>query len=304
MFYVVGLGTGAFDLLGPGLTALSAGATVALALSLAEAAAGVTAGVLAAVVVTLLPAFIPLHRASVHGPPLLVLTVFTLAAMVHAPRFSFAYGGAAAIVALFVSPSGIGVPVAAAVWAFVQARRRGKRRMRRVALAIAPLVVGLVVMYYTGSDAWNSPVTIAWRGGLDAGLSAAGRVFGDQLAPGLSQGALRWIIIADSALVAIALVAVAWRRVAGRLPSDALLRRFFEASGVLAVAYAVGLALRTMLIAGAPDPDLAAVLPIVVIGTVVVVVSIVSLWPRWSRAGKLVAVMLGAGWMGASILLR
>lgn len=303
LFYVVGLGNPASSALGPLLTALCAGATVAMVMSLAEAGAGATAGVIALVAVVLLPGFLPLHRASLVGPPLLTLTALTLGIMLHAPRFSFAYGGAAACAALFVSPAGLGLPLAAGAWAYLHAYRRGRRRWRRVALALLPVVVGLMVMQLWGSDAWSSPAQLAWRGGLDRALRAAGRVIGDQLAPGLPDGALRWFVIADGALIALAVVAVAWRRVAAPMPTDALTRRFFEASAVLVAAYVIGLAARTMLIVGAPEPDAAAVFPVAVIAALVLVVSCVLIWPRWSKLGRIISLLLGAGWVGAAIVL-
>ena len=303
LFFVVGLENPASSALGPVLTAICAGATVALVMSLAEAAAGATAGVIALIAVVLLPAFLPLHHSSLVGPPLLALTAFTLGAMLHAPRFSFAYGGAAACVALFVSPAGLGLPLAAGAWAYLHAQRRGRRRWRRVALALLPVLVGLIVMRWSGSDAWSGPVHISWRGGLDHALRAAGRVIGDQLAPGLPDGALRWFVIADGALIVLAVVAVAWRRTAAPMPPNALPRRFYEASAVLVAAYVVGLAARTMLIVGAPDPDAAAVLPIAVVGTLVVVVSCVRLWPHWSRLARVMSLVLGTFWLGAAIAL-
>ncbi len=303
LFYVVGLDNPISSALGPVLTALCAGATVALIMSLAEAGSGATAGVIALVTTVLLPGFFPLHRSSLVGPPLLALTVFTLGVMLHAPRFSFAYGGLAACAALFVSPAGLGLPLAASAWAYLHAHRRGRRRWRRFALALLPVFVGLIVMRWSGSDAWSGPVDLGWRGGLDRALRAAGRVIGDQLAPGLSEGALRWFVIADGALIALAVVAVAWRRVVAPMAPNSLVRRFYEASAVLVSAYMVGLAVRTMLIVGAPDPDAAAVFPIAVVAGLVLVVSCVQLWPRWSRPGRVIALLLGAAWASAAIVL-
>ena len=83
-------------------------------LLIADAAAGALAGPIAVVLMVCLPGFIPLHRSSLTGPPLLTITLLMLAAMVHAPRFSLAYGTLGATGGLFVATEGIGLPLAAA----------------------------------------------------------------------------------------------------------------------------------------------------------------------------------------------
>lgn len=303
VFYVVGVDGPASGLFGALLSAMCAGATVAIALSLLEAASTPRTGMIGAIAILIMPSFIPLHRASLHGPPLLALLLFMVATMVHAPRFSFAYGGAAAMAAVFVSPFAVGLPVAAAGWAFIQARRRGKRSGRRVLLALAPLVAAIAVAHWTGSDAWTAPLSVGWRGGFDSASRAAGHVIGDQLAPGTSPGGLRWFVIADATLIAIALVAIAWRRVVMHLPAGRASRRLFEAGSLLIAAFAAGIAVHTMTDPGAPDPGRAEVFPLAVLGVMMIVLSVALLWHRWPRVGKLAALVLAVGWAGAAVVL-
>jgi GNAT superfamily N-acetyltransferase len=298
VFYLIGVDGWWSELMGPALPALCAGATVALALSLLEAASGRIAGIIGAVGVVMLPSFMPMHRASLHGPPLLALTMFMLAVMIHAPRFSFAYGGAAAVAAVFVSPAAAGLPIAAASWAMMHAHRRGKRPGRRVVLALAPLALAVAVAQLTGTGAWAVGGAPGWRGGFDAAAAAAGTVIGDQLAPGIGVGGLRWFIIADATLVVIALLAVAWRREVMPMPSSATPRRMFEAGGLVVATYAAGMTARTMLDTEAQNPGLREVFPLAVVALVLFALAVALRWPRWSRAGKLAILMLGVGWRG------
>ncbi|MEO5797877.1 MAG: hypothetical protein ABIZ70_04355 [Gemmatimonadales bacterium] len=299
-FYIVGMEGAWSARLGPLLPAICGGISAALALSIVDAAAGPVAGVAAALMVVVLPGFIPLHSASLIGPPLLTLMLATLAVMLHAPRFSLAYGTLAAIVAVYVAPAGIGLPAAAVGWAYLSGSRGARSPIRRVAFALVPLLLLLALSHWTGNG-WPLAGSVLWRGGLDRMFRAAGSIIGDQLAPGIDNPTLRWLVIADISLLLIALVMVAWRRVARQRPEGAFLRRLFPAAGVIALAYAAGLAAHSLLLTGAAAPDLAAVFPLVVVALLVVVASIGVLWPRWPRAGKLVALVLILGWAQAAI---
>lgn len=288
------------DSLGSLLPALCAGLSAALTLSIVDAAAGPVAGIAAAIVVVILPGFVPLHSASLNGPPLLTLTLATLAVMLHAPRFSLAYGTLAAVVAIYVAPAGIGLPVAAVAWALLSGSTTSRYPVRRVAFALVPLLLLAALSHWTGNG-WPVPGTIAWRGGLDRGFQAAGTIIGNQLTPGIHSATLRWFAIADISLLLIAVVVVAWRRVAKVQPEGTLLRRLYPAAGVVALCYAAGLAAHTLLLTGAAVPDLAAVFPLVVVAMLVVGASIGVLWHRWHRAGKVVALILILGWAQAAI---
>lgn len=304
VFYVIGLDGPASSLVGPLLPALAAGATGALVLSLLEAAAGRLAGVVGAVAVVLLPAFVDVHRESVRGPPLLALVLFMIAVMVHAPRFSFAYGGLAAVMAVFVLPAAAGLPVAAAIWTVLHAQRRGRRRWRRMALALAPLAVAIAVVPWVGTEAWPPDVSLGWRGHIDGALGGIGRVLGDHLAPGVSAGGLRWLIVADMTLIVAALLVVVWQRAIRPMPPTRTARRLFEALGVTAACLAAGMIAGSLLVRGAPDPAVADVFPLVVILSVMVVLGMSLSWAGWSRAGKLLSLALALGWAGASLILR
>jgi hypothetical protein len=257
------------------------------------------AGVVAAICIASLPGFMPLHRTSLLGPPLISLTLMMLAVMWHAPRFSLAYGSLAAIGAVFVSPSGVGLPAAAVAWALSH-RNRVTGSIKRAVLALLPLVAVIALSRVIG-DEWPDKSTIHWRGGLDRGLQAAGTIVGDQLAPILHHPALRFFAVADITLLVVALVVMAWRKVVSALPPEALMRRLYAAAGVLALAYAVGLAMLTLVIAETAPPDLVAMLPLVVVAVVVIVTSAAALWPRWNRLGKVVAVLLFLGWLQAAL---
>ncbi|HET9134657.1 MAG TPA: hypothetical protein VFN90_10155 [Gemmatimonadales bacterium] len=298
-FTVVGLEPPLADDLGPLLPSLSAGLSAAATLMLVDGLLGPLAGVVAAMVLTAMPGFLPLHVASLQGPPLLATTLLMLAMMVHGPRFSIAYGAIAAIGAVFIAPEGIGLPIAAVLWAAMR-HPGGNGQRRRALLALAPLLVALVVARGTG-DAWPDGQTLGWYGGLDRALRAAGTIVGDQLAPGIEAPAVRWFAIADLTLILLALGAVAWRRVAVPLPEGAPLRRWYGAAAMLGAGLVLGLGARRLFVTGTPDPDLAAVFPLAVLGALVSVVSFGALWPRWPRWGKAIALVLSLGWLQAAI---
>ncbi len=299
VFYIVGIGGNISATLGPLFPGVCAGISVALALLMVDTAAGPTAGVVVAICIAALPGFMPLHRTSLLGPPLISITLMMFAVMLHAPRFSLAYGSLAAVGSVFVSPSGVGLPAAAVAWALL--RRKGVRRaIQRAVLAILPLGAVIALARVVG-DEWPAQSTVHWRGGLDRGLQTAGAIVGDQIAPLLHQPALRFFAIADISLVVVALVVVAWRKVVRKLPEEALMRRLFAAAGVLSLAYAVGLVVLTLLIAETPPPDLVAVLPLVVVAVVVIITATAALWPKWHRLVKVAAVLLVLGWLQAAL---
>jgi hypothetical protein len=299
VFYIVGIGGNISATLGPLFPGVCAGLTIALALLMVDLAVGPVAGVVAAICIASLPGFMPLHRTSLLGPPLISITLMMLAVMLHAPRFSLAYGSLAAIGSVFISPSGVGMPAAAVAWALSH-RNRITGSIKRAVLAIVPLIVVIALSRVVG-DEWPDQSTIHWRGGLDRGLQAAGAVVGDQLAPLLHNPAVRFFALADLTLLIVAVVAFAWRRVISKLPEDALIRRLFAAAGVLSLAYAVGLAMLTLVIAETRAPDLVAMLPLVVVSVVIIVTSMGALWPRWNRLGKVAAVLLILGWLQAAL---
>lgn len=298
-YFVVGLQGDASANLGPLLPALCAGLSAALTLLIADAAAGALAGTLAALTLAALPGFIPLHLDSLNGPPLLTITLLMLGAMVHAPSFSLAYGTLGAVGGLFVATEGIGLPLAAAAWAFLQ-RTRENGRWLRVALALLPTAIVLLLASLLGG-AWPHHVVFEWRGGLDRGLRAAGTIIGDQLTPTVTSLTLRFLIIADLALIIVAVIVVGWRRVGGAGPETSVRRSVYPAAGLLALALAIGLAGRTLLVQGSPELGLAGVMPLVALTAIVLVVSIAGLWPRLPKWGRAVALVMLLGWLQAAV---
>lgn len=299
VFSIVGLDGPASAELGPLLPALSAGLTIAILFAIVDRAAGPVSGAVAALVVFLLPDYLPLHRASLTGPPLLTLTVAMLGVMLFAPRFSLAYGTLAAGALFGVSPAALGLPAAAAAWAWLQPRN-GRSREARTTLALVPAAVGLLLALLVGGSA---AVThgIGWRGGLDHALGSAGAVVGAQLVPAVRAESFRWFLLADCTLMVVALVLVAWRRAARPLAPGSVRRRLYPAAGVLAAGYATGLFVRTMLRPGAADPGRDEMMPLVVLGATMIVASIAALWPRWPWWGKVLVTLLLLGWMGAAV---
>lgn len=300
LFYVVGLAEPFSSMLGPLLPAVSAGLAAAVALSVVDATAGPVAGIVAAATMVALPGFLPLHHESLSGPPLLALTLLMLGLMLQAPRFSVAYGTMAATAAVYIDPAGMGLPLAAVGWAIVVRRSGGNGTWTRVGLAVLPLVVALATARWTG-DAWPDDGVLAWRGRLDEGLRAAGTIVGDQLAPTLGSGALRWFAIADVSLILLAVLIVAWRR---SLPIDrpgSLLRRHLLATAVVVASIAAGLTLRWLLMPKTPSPALSGVFPVTVLLALASVAAIASLWPRWPRWGRVLALVLIVGWLQAAV---
>jgi hypothetical protein len=296
-FFVVGLEGATSANLGPLLPAFCAGLSAAVILLIADAAAGAVAGAIAVLLMVCLPGFVPLHLDSLTGPPLLTVTLLMVGAMVHAPRFSLAYGTLGAVGGLFVATEGIGLPLAAGSWALLQ-RVRG--RWQRVALALAPTAVILFLAHLFGG-AWPHGVVYQWRGGLDRGLRAAGTIIGNQMAPTITNPALRFLVIADLALIIVAVVVVGWRRTGQPADENSPARRVYPVAGLLALALAIGLAGRTLLVQAASEPDLPAVMPLVVLTALVLVISIIGLWRHWPQWGKGVAVVLVLGWLQAAV---
>lgn len=268
-------------------------------LLIADAAAGAMAGLLAAVMLVALPGFMSMHRDSLTGPPLLALTLLMCVTMVHAPRFSLAYGALAATGAMLIATEGIGLPLAALGWAVMQ-RVNGHGRWQRVALALVPTVAVLVLVHFAGG-AWPQPVQLAWRGGLDRGLRAAGMIIGNQMSPTITSAALRFLVVADLALVIAAVITVGWWKVARAASETSALRAVYPVAGLLAAALAIGLAARTLLVVGAPEPDLAAIMPLVALTAVILVISVAVLWPKLPRWGRAVAAVLIVGWLQAAV---
>jgi hypothetical protein len=298
-FFIVGMQGSASANLGPVLPAFCAGASAALTLLIVDAAAGAWAGAVAALAVVVLPGFMSLHRESLVGPPLLTLTLLMLAVMLHAPRFSLAYGTLAATAAAFVSPQAIGLPVGAAVWALVQ-RAHPTSMRRRAALAVLPLLAA-VVLLRLNADKWLGGSALGWRGQLDRVVHDAGILLAAQLAPGVGGTGLRALIIGDLSILAVLIVSVAWWRVARPLPDASLLRRLYPAALVLAVTYAAGFAVRTLLVRGAPDPDLTSLVPLFALAVIVITSSIATLWTVWPRWERGVAALVLVWWLQAAV---
>jgi hypothetical protein len=297
VFFLVGVEGPASFAIGPLLPAISAGLTAALTLLLADAAVGPVTGVVAAVVLLLLPGFLPLHRGSLLGPPELALILLMLTVMVHAPRFSLAYGILAAVAAVFVSADALALPIVAALWA-LWPKLPGNRRRERVALALLPSLGALAISHWIGG-VWRHPV-MEWHGGLDRVLRSAGAVVGDQLVPTIGNPALRFFAIADLSVLLVAVIVVAWRRRLVEPAETSVGRRLYPAAGLLAAGSMGGVLLRDLLQSAAPEPGLPQVMPLVVLTVVVGTVSLSTLWRTWPRWGKGIALLIVLGWVQAA----
>jgi hypothetical protein len=144
-------------------------------------------------------------------------------------------------------------------------------------------------------------VQLAWRGGLDRGLRAAGMIISNQMSPTITSAALRFLVVADLALVIAAVIAVGWWRVARAGSETSALRAVYPVAGLLAAALVIGLAARTLLVVGAPEPDLAAIMPLVALTAVILVISVAVLWPKLPRWGRALAALLIIGWLQAAV---
>jgi hypothetical protein len=258
------------------------------------------AGLAAVVVIAALPGFFILHRTSLNGPPLTAMVLLMLAVMVHAPRFSIAYGSIAAVAAVMIAPEALGLPLAALIWALMQPWRSGWPGWRRALLAVAPVAV-LVLLTGLVGHAWHGAGPVAWAGGLDRGLRAAGHLIGDHLAPTIDSQALRWFAIADLTLIAIAVVVVAWRRVQHSYSPGTPLRRLYPAVAVLWLGMGCGLVIRQLFMPKATEPGLVAIFPLIAISVVVLTVSVAVLWRHWHRWAKFAAILIIMGWLQAAI---
>ncbi len=280
------------------LPAICAGLTIAMVLVMVDLVSGPLLGVIAALGVLLLPDFLPLHRTSLLGPPLLVTTIAMLAVMLAAPRFSLAYGAVAAVGAIWVAPDGLGLIAAAVGWALLQSPN-GSGRTQRAWLALLPTAVALLLTPLVGS-AWSAPFQFGMSNRLDDVLGAIGGVLGGQLVPAIHSPTLRWFVVADATLVILAVVVIGWRR--ARAPDGPERpRHFFPALALLMGCVAAGMMAHAMLVAGAPLPGVEEALVIAVLATLAVAVAVSVLWARWPWWGKGIASLLLAGWMGAAL---
>ncbi len=298
-FVLLGVAEPMASRLGPLLPALSAGLTAAMTLSLVDAAAGTVAGILAAVIIVALPGFLPLHRSSLLGPPFTALTVLMVGVMLHAPRFSIAYGTLAATAAVFVSPAAAGLVIAALAWAALVPGDR-ERRAERLLLAVVPLIAAIIASHWLGG-AWSPPLHLGWHGSLDTGIRAAGRVLGDQLAPGITQPALRWIAIADLTVVLIGIIAVAWRRSQSAAAAPTAARRLLPALLVTGAGVAVGQMAGWLLIPAWPVPALTEAFVLALLAAVAAVAATALLWSRWPWPARLLTGVIALGWLQAAI---
>jgi hypothetical protein len=194
----------------------------------------------------------------------------------------------------------VGLPVAAIAWATFMRRPSDRGGWTRVLFAVLPVIAAIALGQAVG-DGWPNDWEFGWRGRLDDGLRAAGSIIGHQLAPTIETPALRFFAIADITLLLGALMVVAWRRIRRLTAFDALPARFHPVLGFTAVALCVGLALRWLLVPASPEPDLAAVFPLVVLVALASVGSAAQLWRNWPRWGKLLALVLFVGWLQAAV---
>ena len=301
VFYVAGIDGPFSERLGPILPAIAAGITAALTLTLVDAVAGPIAGIIAAIVVVALPGFLPVHRTSLSGPMLTTTTVMLLATMVHAPRWSVAHGALAALGAVFLASEGAGLPLAAIAWAVLMHPPGSARAGVRLALTIAPLLVAIAISPVVG-HAWPELGVLGWRGNLDAGLRGAGTGLGDQLAPGIGAGTLRWLVIADLTLIIMGVVVVAARRLAIGSRPNTPRQRTLPAIGLLVVSLIVGLGFEYLLLPDTPAPGLSAVFPLAVLAVIAAAVSVAVLWRSWPVWGRVAAVVVTAFWFGARLM--
>lgn len=298
VFHIIGLEGAGSQWLGPLLPATCAGLTVALALLLADAAVGPITGIVTAVALLLLPGFLPLHRGSLLGPPELTVMILMLGVMVHAPRFSLAYGLVAAVAAVLIAPDALALPLVAALWA-AWPGIPGNGRRQRVLLALVPLPLVVLLSRWIGG-AWEG-TTFRWHGGLDHALRSIGAVVGDQLVPTIGHPAVRFFAIADLSVLLIAVVVVAWRRRAGEAGENSVGRRLYPAAGLLALGAIGGVLLRDLLVPVAPEPGLPQVMPLIALTVIVTTVSFATLWRGWPRWGKLLALVILLGWAQAAL---
>lgn len=269
-----------------------------MVLVIVDLVSGPLLGVLAALIVLLLPDFLPLHRMSLLGPPLLTTIIAMLAVMLAAPRFSLAYGAVAAVGAVWVAPDGLGLIAAAVGWALLQSPN-GNGRAQRAWLALLPTAVALLLTPLVGS-VWSAPFQFGVSNRVDDVLGALGGILGRQLVPAIHSPTLRWFVVADSTLIILAVVVIGWRRaLAAGGPERP--RRFFPAVALLMGCGAAGMMAHAMLVADAPLPGVVEALALAVLATLAVAVSISVLWPRWPWWGKGIASLLLVGWMGAAL---
>lgn len=269
-------------------------------LLIADAAAGPVAGIAAALALVLTPGFVTMHRESLEGPPLLAITLLIVAVMLHAPRFSVAYGTLSAVGGVFVATEGIGLPLAAAVWALLQPSRENGRALRTL-LAVIPSAVVLWLAHLLGG-AWPRGIVYGWRTDLTRVSREAGRILSGMLAPVPAHASGHLFVAAVVATLFVVGIMVGWRRAALGGDAHAAARMLYGIGVTLGIALGIGLLGRAVLVQHVADPNLAAMMPIASLCVLLVVVTFGTLWSLWPRWGRVVGSMIAAAWSVAAVV--
>lgn len=276
---------------GRAVLAASAFMTAATLVAVVNAAAGAMAGAGLLVLLLLLPSLFTVHASVLSEPLFLACMALTLAAMAVRPRRPLAYGVPAAL-AVLVRYAGIGVPVAAVAWAWLQDGTRRERIVRAIWAGVPTLVL---------EGAWQIRLRLlelsmpepSGLGDVGASLRDAAVTFTDQLVPWTAPHPLRLVAAAALAIVIATMVGRAVRATADGTTA----RRVLTAALTLTAALAATLAYARLTVGDQIPFDDRILSPYIVLGAVLTATAVGLRWPTWRTPMRTGAALVAITWL-------
>ena len=282
-----------------GIEAVSAFATVALAVWLVGAAAGTGAGLLAGAVLLVSPSFAFDHWQVISEPLCLALLMLTLVLMTVSRR-PWTYGLAAAAAGM-VRYAAYGSVGAVALWAYGLSGTRAER-LRRAAAALAPSIVMQVAWWMRTAAEAGEVRHFGLRGALGPSFRELAGTLGGWLAPSVP-------IVWPSAVAAVAVggfalvVMVRAARAGPRSAASAVAPRRVVAAAALLMACYAALVLFSRLFVDLTIPfDERLLSPFIVLAEVAAVTAFGAAWRSWKRPGRAAVAALGLLWLAGSAI--
>jgi len=279
-----------------GVEAVSALATVALAVWLVAAVGGSWAGALAGVALLVSPALVLDHARVLSEPLCLALLAATLALMVCTKR-PLLYGLTAAAAGL-VRYAAVPAGGAAALWAF-GLRGPLRERLRRAALAALPTALLSAAVMMRSMLESGTAAAMTLQPHLGATLRELAATLVAWLAPAVPGGVGAALLAMGVGGAGVVVLSDAARGGASR-PERPALRSLLSAAALLAGCYAAFvLASRALVYDSIPFDDrmLSPVVLVAEVAAAAVLGVCWRAWPRWARTAAGVAAAL---WLGAS----
>ena len=275
--------------------ALSAFATVALAVWLVGGVAGAGAGALAGLLLMVSPSFAFDHWQVISEPLCLALLLATLALMTRSARpVTYGLAAAAAGIVRYAAVSATG---AVALWAWAQGGDV-RARLRRAVVAAAPSVLLQTAWTVRTAIEAGELRSFGVRGSLGPSVRELAGTLGRWLAPLVPSG---WVQALAAVAVVVAVGAVvASRRGAPRGTGELAASRLVAAAGVLAACYAALVVFSRLFVDLTIPFDERLLSPFIVLVEVAAVAALGAAWARLRPKWRGVVAAAAALWLAAS----